>query len=114
MRSFEAPEIMIMGGSSKGVDFAEVAKTVVERDVKRVILIGPEGVSRIREALVAQGYERFSELEKYSMDEVVAEAGRYAEAGDVVVLSPACASFDAFANYAARGEAFVAAVEKLG
>jgi UDP-N-acetylmuramoylalanine--D-glutamate ligase len=113
MRSFEQPVVLILGGSSKGVDFTAMAKTVVERRVKRVVLIGPEGVTRIKAALAAEGYNAVSELAQYTMDEVVAEAKRYTEAGDVVVLSPACASFDAYANYAARGEDFVNAVNRL-
>lgn len=114
MRSFDRPIIMILGGSSKGVDFTEVAKTLFERNVKHVILIGPEGVTRIKEALLTQPQSvSISELEEYTMDEVIATANQYAEPGDVVVLSPACASFDAFENYSKRGEAFVAAVEQL-
>jgi UDP-N-acetylmuramoylalanine--D-glutamate ligase len=49
-----------------------------------------------------------------SFDDVVARAARRAQPGDAVLLSPACASFDMFRNYAHRGDVFVAAVRALG
>jgi UDP-N-acetylmuramoylalanine--D-glutamate ligase len=47
------------------------------------------------------------------MDDAVEQAARHAEKGDTVLLAPACASLDQFANYGARGDAFAAAVRRL-
>jgi UDP-N-acetylmuramoylalanine--D-glutamate ligase len=103
LRSFDRPIVLIAGGKSKGTDFAELGKVISSR-TKAAILIGeaaPEIGKHIkRSTVVAAG----------SMDEAVAQAAEIAEAGDVVLLSPGCASFDMFASAEARGEAFASAV----
>ncbi len=107
--SFEdAGVVLIAGGRGKGLDYAELADAAAAR-CRALVLIG-ETAGEI-ERLVGG---RAPVLRAGSMDEAVALAARAARPGDVVLLSPAAASFDMFADYAARGEAFRAAVRALG
>jgi UDP-N-acetylmuramoylalanine--D-glutamate ligase len=99
--------LLIAGGHCKGADFTSLAP-VVQRTARAVILIGRdapllEAVLRGRVELCHAG----------SLNEAVALAARLGRPGDRVLLSPACASFDMFRNFEARGEAFIQAVEAL-
>jgi UDP-N-acetylmuramoylalanine--D-glutamate ligase len=103
LRSFsDRPIVLVAGGKAKGTDFAELGKVVSSR-TKAAILIGeaaPEIAKHVKRSVVALAS---------SMDEAVAIARSHAVAGDIVLLSPGCASFDMFASAEARGEAFAAA-----
>jgi UDP-N-acetylmuramoylalanine--D-glutamate ligase len=102
------PVVLIAGGDGKGQDFHPLA-SVVERHARAVVLIGRDA-GRIEEALNRTGVP----LEHArDMEQAVAVARRASRAGDAVLLSPACASFDMFRNYRHRGEVFVAAVHAL-
>jgi len=107
----EAPGriVLIAGGDGKGQDFAPLAAPVAER-ARCVLLIGRDA-PRIEAALAASGvaHERCATLE-----DAVARAAALARPGDAVLLSPACASFDMFRDYRARGECFARAVRALG
>jgi UDP-N-acetylmuramoylalanine--D-glutamate ligase len=94
LASFTAPVHLILGGQGKGQDFAPLRAAAAGA---RVYLIG-EDAERIGEAV---GGESCGDLET-----AVARASARAREGDVVLLSPACASFDQFADYEARGRAF--------
>ncbi|MBI3603045.1 MAG: UDP-N-acetylmuramoyl-L-alanine--D-glutamate ligase [Nitrospirae bacterium] len=107
LESFNRPIVLIAGGRDKGGDFARLGESVARR-VKKVILIG-EAAPRIREAL--SGFERISDAA--SLREAVETAAREATSGDVVLLSPACASFDMFADYKDRGTQFKNLVKGL-
>ena len=100
--------VLIAGGRNKGLDLSVLA--AVAGALRAVVAIGEAGPA-IADALAAAGVtaERAA-----SMDEAVARAAGFAEPGDTVLLSPGCASFDMFADYKARGEAFRAAVKRLG
>ena len=112
MEAFDRPKILILGGSSKGADFAEVAQVAKKSNVRKVLLIGAEA-ARIRPLLERSGVP-FRDLgENVTMQEIVTTAKDEAQPGDVVVLSPACASFGMFKNYADRGNQFIAAVNEL-
>lgn len=112
MKAFAQPKIMILGGSAKGADFAGLAGAARDNNVKCAILIGDEA-SRIEEELARQNVLAFNMGSNVSMVEVVALASSRAEQGDVVILSPACASFGMFKNYADRGDQFITAVNNL-
>jgi UDP-N-acetylmuramoylalanine--D-glutamate ligase len=102
LRSFNRPIVLIAGGKAKGTDFAELGKVASSR-TKAVVLIGeaaPEIGKHIKRSIVEHAS---------SMDEAVAIARTHAEHGDVVLLSPGCASFDMFTSAEARGDAFAAA-----
>ncbi|MFA6428906.1 MAG: UDP-N-acetylmuramoyl-L-alanine--D-glutamate ligase [Patescibacteria group bacterium] len=114
IEAFDAPEVLILGGSSKGSDFTALAQTIVKRPpIRAIIGIGVEWL-HIKEALVAAGGEAIPVIENcQNMTEIVAEASRVAQPGDVVLLSPACASFGMFKNYKERGKLFKEAIISL-
>ncbi len=100
--------VLIAGGDGKQQDFAPLAGAVAGA-TRAVVLIGRDAPA-IERVLASTGtpIERAA-----SMQDAVARAFEAARAGDVVLLSPACASFDMFANYHQRGEVFCAAVREL-
>jgi UDP-N-acetylmuramoylalanine--D-glutamate ligase len=96
--------VLIAGGQGKGQDFAPLRPVVSER-ARAVVLIGEDA------PLIARALDKSVPLlNATSMEEAVQRAAEAAQPGDTVLLSPACASFDMFTNYVARGEAFNAAV----
>jgi UDP-N-acetylmuramoylalanine--D-glutamate ligase len=100
--------VLIAGGEGKQQDFAPLGAAVADA-ARAVVLIGRDA-PLIESALAASG----AEVERAgSMQEAVARAFDAARPGDVVLLSPACASFDMFADYRQRGEVFCAAVKEL-
>src|SRR4030042_226296 len=105
--SFSEPVILIMGGRDKGSDF-RILTDWVRKHVKIIILIR-EAAPLIRKALAGAAYMR----DAAGMEEAVISAYREARPGDVVLLSPACASFDMFTNYTHRGDEFRKAVMGL-
>ena len=108
LESFTEPVILIAGGKGKGQDFAPLAAAARGR-VKQAVLIGADR-GQIRAVLEAVGVQC---VDAAAMHEAVAAARSLARAGDVVLLSPACASFDMFDNYEHRGEVFKTAVHEL-
>lgn len=102
-----APVIVIAGGQGKGLENAGFADAIAARS-RAAVLIG-ETADEL-ERLIGG---RVPVTRAGSMDEAVAAAGARARPGDVVILSPAAASFDMFADYAARGDAFRRAVAAL-
>lgn len=110
--AFEQPKVMILGGSYKGADFAELVQIAADQDVRQVLTIGDEG-ERIAQLLIDKNVPVKHLGNTVTMQDVVRAARDAAQPGDVVVLSPACASFGMFKNYADRGDQFVAAVKGL-
>jgi len=114
IKSFTQPEVLIIGGVDKKADFTELTQTIVEHsNVKEVLLIGT-----IKEEL----YETFREggvttdltvLDAKTMGEIVHIAQEKATSGDVVILSPGCASFDMFTSFYDRGDQFREVVSSL-
>jgi UDP-N-acetylmuramoylalanine--D-glutamate ligase len=102
------PVVLIAGGDGKGQDFAPLAPAVKAR-ARAVVLIGRDA-DKLALAIAASGVpvERAA-----GMDAAVRAAFRASRAGDAILLSPACASYDMFRNYVHRGEAFAAAVRRL-
>ena len=100
--------IAILGGVGKGQDFAPLAQPVA-RHARAVVLIGRDA-PLIRDALAHTGVPL---IDASSMADAVVRAAGLAHAGDAVLMSPACASFDMFDNYEHRAHAFVAAVQAL-
>jgi UDP-N-acetylmuramoylalanine--D-glutamate ligase len=99
--------ILIAGGQGKGADFNALRASVA--DFVRVVVLMGEDADKIAKAL--QGYTQV--LRASSLDAAIQLARGAAQAGDVVLLSPACASFDMFRDFNHRGEAFTAAVLAL-
>ena len=100
--------VVILGGEGKGQDFSPLAEPVA-RHARAVVLIGRDA-PLIRAALQASGVTL---LDAASMAEAVALAAAQARSGDAVLLSPACASFDMFSDYAHRAKVFCEAVQAL-
>ncbi len=101
--------VLIAGGSPKGVDFTDLGGAIAA-DVVALVTIGQEG-ARIVQAARAAGFSGPVDEDCATMAEAVGAAARRAATGDVVLLSPACASFGMFSSYADRGEAFRRAVK---
>lgn len=112
LQSFEQPKILVAGGSLKGVGFSEFARAVVKENVKAVFLIG-EAAEKIEIELEKGCYRGEVVTGLEDMKEIVGKAKIIAETGDVVLLSPACASFGLFQDYKDRGGAFKRAVRRL-
>ncbi len=100
LESFSAPVLLILGGRNKGGDFS-VLKNVVGRQVKTLIAMGES-----RETILAVFSETVPTRSAATMSEALSLAKASAVAGDTILLSPGCASFDLYENYAQRGEDF--------
>jgi UDP-N-acetylmuramoylalanine--D-glutamate ligase len=101
------PLVMIAGGEGKGQDFAPLAAAFLGK-VRHVVLIGKDA------ALIEAALEGICTTERAAtLEAAVRAAARAARPGDTVLLSPACASFDMFRDYAHRGDVFAAAVLAL-
>ncbi len=105
LESFEAPVILVAGGSEKGSDFTQLGRAIAKRNVKVLIAIGLM-TDRIVAAARAGGYKGKIITGLRSMHEIVQRAQGESSPGDVVLLSPAAASFDMFHNYKERGKLF--------
>lgn len=103
--------ILIAGGVGKGQDFSPLAKAVTET-TRAVILIG-EDAPLIRQALRNQGSDTLLIEHGETLEQAVQLAAGIAQAGEAVLLSPACASFDLFRDYIHRAECFIDAVRNL-
>ena len=104
------PVVWIVGGKDKGNDY-EVLKPLVRDKVKAIVCLGVDN-TKIKESfggIVGDG----KLVETRSAADAVKEASKFAEAGDVVLLSPCCASFDLFTSYEDRGRKFKEAVRML-
>lgn len=114
LRAFPQKLIVIAGGYDKNIPFEPMAKDVVEK-VKILILMGPTA-TKIETAVKNEPHFAQSNLKIYTvhnMQEAVALAAKLAESGDIVTLSPACASFDAYPNFEERGKHYKQLVNQL-
>jgi UDP-N-acetylmuramoylalanine--D-glutamate ligase len=104
----EKPVILILGGVDKGNDYGLI-KSLVQEKVKAIVCMGVDN-RKIHEAF---GDYVLLMVNTESAQEAVQAAFHFADKGDVVLLSPACASFDLFKNYEDRGKQFKQAVKAL-
>ena len=114
--AFGKPVVLIAGGYDKGLDFDEIGEIIASR-AKAVVLIG-QTAQKIKKAiekkLAAENSEKNIKIEfAATLQEAVNMSNTIAESGDVVLLSPACASYDMFDNFEHRGREFVRLVRKL-
>ena len=100
---------VILGGSRKGIPFAQLARRARDSGVAQAYLVG-ESADELAEALAQQGV-RFTH--SGDLDTAVRDAFSDAEPGDVILLSPACASYDQFRDFEERGDHFRELVEAL-
>jgi UDP-N-acetylmuramoylalanine--D-glutamate ligase len=108
LEAMERPLIWVVGGQDKGNDYEPLMELVREK-VKAIVCMGVDN-SKI---IAAFGDLEKTTIETRSAAEAVAAAKSMSESGDIVLLSPACASFDLFKNYIERGHLFKAAVLAL-
>ena len=107
LASFSAPVILLAGGVDKGGDYG-VLREIVGKRVKRLVLFGAA------KEMIAESLGRETETVIVDdMEAAVRDAHQHARPGDVVLLSPACSSFDMFRNYAERGKVFKSLVQSL-
>lgn len=112
VRAFAQPKVLIMGGFDRGLDFTDTAHAIAAQpQLKKVLLIGQtrRGIAAAFDAADWHDYEVIDG----TLDVVVARANELADAGDVVVFSPGCASFDMFPDFGTRGNAFKELVANL-
>ena len=114
IKSFSEPTTIILGGSDKGSDFRKLGQEIVKaKHLKTIILIG-QMAPQIKSAInQAGGFKGKFITNLSNMKQIVKRALQQSLPGEVVALSPACASFDMFDNYKDRGEQFKKAVNNL-
>ncbi len=108
--AFDRPAVVILGGVGKGADFSELARVVTKR-ARAAVLIGA-AADEIAGAIEAAGGVRAGLVVERArtLEDAVTASRRLARPGDVVLLSPACASFDMFSSADERGDRFSALV----
>ena len=114
IKSFTEPTTIILGGSEKGLDYEELGREITKaKNIKTVIIIGQVGPKIIKGLKDAKYRRSIVNLKTSPMQKIVACAYRNTPRGGVVLLSPAAASFDMFADYKDRGNQFKKAVLSL-
>ncbi len=108
LNSFQKPIILIIGGVDKGNEY-QVLDALVKERVKGMVCLGKDN-SKL-EAHFEKQLALFAQTDK--LEEAIKQAMTWADSGDIILLSPACASFDLFKNYEDRGDQFKATVKQL-
>jgi len=103
--------ILIVGGADKGLDFTELIK-LIKKTCKAVVLLRGTGTDRIKNKLRVTRYG-LRVTETNSIKEAVLTARKFSQKGDIILLSPACASFGMFNNEFDRGEQFKKIIKKI-
>ena len=113
IEAFDEPKILILGGSSKNSNFSELGQIISESEsIKAIIGIGVEW-GRIKQEIKGLNPSIAIIEDCQTMKEIIQQCVEIGEIGDVVLLSPACASFDMFKSYKDRGDQFKEEVKKL-
>ncbi len=113
LESFDRPIVLIAGGRDKGNDYTDL-KPLVRDQVRAVVALGESAETVVRALGDEAGrHGRADTMEADTMEDALTQAQRAAQPGDVVLLSPACASFDMYENYEERGDTFRRLVETL-
>ncbi|HEX8390462.1 MAG TPA: UDP-N-acetylmuramoyl-L-alanine--D-glutamate ligase [Candidatus Saccharimonadales bacterium] len=113
VRSFDQPKVVILGGKDKGSDYTElVAEFAATASIRAIVCIGSNG-PKLAKQLMKADVKNVIMTKASTMSEIVDLAAGLAKPYDVVILSPAAASFDMFSSYSDRGDQFVACVEAM-
>lgn len=108
LAAFKEPVILLAGGLDRGNKFDELIPSL--KGVKGLILFG-QSAAKIEEAAVQAGIKTIEHVD--NVDKAVPRAFQLSEPGDVILLSPACASWDQYKSFEVRGDIFIEAVHKL-
>ncbi|WP_342430511.1 UDP-N-acetylmuramoyl-L-alanine--D-glutamate ligase [Neobacillus sp. FSL H8-0543] len=108
LQAFKNPVVLLAGGLDRGNEFDELIPYL--KNVKAVITFGQTAAKIERVAQIA-GIKQIKHVD--NVEKAVPEAYRYSESGDVILLSPACASWDQYKTFEVRGDIFIEAVHKL-
>ncbi|MDR6124277.1 UDP-N-acetylmuramoylalanine--D-glutamate ligase [Bacillus sp. SLBN-46] len=108
LAAFEAPVILLAGGLDRGNEFDELLPYL--KNVKAMITFG-QTAPKLERVGNEAGIKTMKRVD--NVDKAVPEAYRYSESGDVILLSPACASWDQYKTFEVRGDIFIEAVHKL-
>lgn len=112
LHAVDDPVVLLLGGRSKGAGYEALVSTISVANPRAVILFG-EAADELKGLFHRSSALEYHLLITDSLHAAVTEAIRVAQAGDIVLLSPACSSFDAFADYVERGERFSAQIRAL-
>ena len=110
LRSFEEPVVLLLGGRDKNLPMEEMVREAAAR-CRSVVIFG-EAAGKIEGAFRVEGVKA-PLIRVETLDEAVEAARKAAHAGDVILLSPACTSYDAYENFEQRGEHFRSATRKM-
>ena len=108
IKTYTRPLILILGGYNKGADFRLLLSHIKSNSVKTIITYGEAG-GQIKTAIG----DAVRSIKKVDLNSAVKTAHLIAQPGDIVLLSPGCASFDQFSNFEARGDFFKSIVKGL-
>ena len=112
LNSFDENIILLAGGSDKGLDYKEIGEKIAEK-VSTLILCGPTSSAIEQATLDALNGKKMNIIHVTNMQEAVNTANNFSRPGDIVLLSPASASFDLYKNFIERGNLFKECVNKL-
>lgn len=110
LRSIDSPIVLLLGGRPKGAGYGTLIDVIAESDIREVVLFG-EAAESLGRLFEHHRHILPTPFAVQTMGDAVERGVRVAMPGDVLLLSPACSSFDAFADYAGRGEAFAALIQ---
>jgi UDP-N-acetylmuramoylalanine--D-glutamate ligase len=117
MDAFAQPKVMIVGGHDKGNDFTGMIDRLIGDDIRGIICLGPTGTF-ISSKLIEKNVDTTKIISKennndWTMQEIIAEANKFTQDGDIVLLSTGSASFGIFKDYKDRGNQFIQEVQSL-
>jgi len=110
LKSFTTPIILLAGGADKKSDFHELAK-MINKKVKFLVLFKGLATPRFKKEVIKAGFKTSNIIIVNSMKEAVIKAQKKSAKGDIILMSPACASFGMFKNYKDRGKQFTSLVK---
>ena len=106
LKCFDKPIILLAGGAEKDSDFSSLAKAI-KKKVKFLVLLKGDATMRLKDAVIDAGFKVTDIRTARDMAEAIKVAKEFSAKGDIILLSPACASFGMFKNYKDRGEQFI-------
>jgi len=109
LQSIDEPVVLLLGGQSKGAGYEVLVDAIAESDLREVVLFG-EAADELNDLFTRHAADIPPISVVRSMEAAVHRGLSGAQTGDVLLLSPACSSFDAFADYVERGETFAALI----